>query len=353
MMINNMFDVITIGSATLDVFLRCSHLHANIHLSEGEGERKEICLPYGGKTEVEDVLFEVGGGATNAAVTFARMGLSVAPVAKIGQDFAAAKVIDELTKEKVNTTLLVQAPDGQTDFATILWAPNFGTTILVYRGKNGLQLENLPPQMPQAKWSYVSSTDGNIDLIPRIMNHACPPSADASGDCRRESRIMIAWNPGRKELEQKEKLLSILPNVDLLMLNKMELCELLNLAEMETQQLLTQAATLPCKSLIITDGHNGSYYCNNNLRLGGQGKWLHAESFQIERLETTGAGDAFGSAFIAGKVKGLNDTDCLKMGSANAASVVTQPGAKKGILSWEQMQNWLGKELKIEEINLS
>ena len=88
-----MFDIITIGSATLDVFLKCNHLHINTHLSEESGESKEMCLPFGKKIEVDDALFDVGGGGTNAAVTLARQNLNVAVIAKIGKDFAGEKVL--------------------------------------------------------------------------------------------------------------------------------------------------------------------------------------------------------------------------------------------------------------------
>lgn len=322
-----MFDVITIGSATLDVFLRCAHMHINTHLSEDSGENKEMCLPFGRKMEVDDALFDIGGGGTNAGVTFARQGLNVAAIAKIGKDFAGEKVLHELANEKVNTSFLIQDPNSGTDFATILWAPNFGTTILVYRGKNGLEISNLPAQLPQTKWAYISSTDGNIDLIPNIKYQM--------------SNIFISWNPGKKELEQKEKVIAALPQIDLLLLNRTELTELLGeQQETDIKQLLVKAAALQCKSLIVTDGHNGSYYFNG-------GKWLHANAFVVERLETTGAGDAFGSAFVTGKIKGLSDIDCLKMASANAASVVTHPGAKKGILSADEVTVWLQKPLDI------
>ncbi len=328
----NMFDIITIGSATLDVFLKCNHLHINTHLSEESGESKEMCLPFGKKIEVDDALFDVGGGGTNAAVTLARQNLNVAVIAKIGKDFAGEKVLRELANDKVNTSLLVQDPESGTDFSTILWAPNFGTTILVYRGKSRLETTEIPFDKIQSKWAYISSTEGNLNIIAEIRKLI--------------TDIRIAWNPGRKELMQKEKLLATLPNVELLILNRSELTELLGEQQgVDVNSLLSKSTILQCKSLIVTDGHLGSYYFSKD-------KWLHASAFQVERVETTGAGDAFGSAFVAGKIKGLNDKECLKISAANAASVVTYVGAKRGILKEEQLQNWMIKELVVEELPL-
>lgn len=49
-------------------------------------------------------------------------------------------------------------------------------------------------------------------------------------------------------------------------------------------------------------------------------------------MNTTGAGDAFGSAFVATLAKGLYLDDALRAGLLNALGVVTHMGAKAGIL---------------------
>ena len=63
-----MFDVITFGSATRDVFLRSKAME--LHKEHGI---KEACFPFGAKIDVEDITLETGGGATNNAVTFSRL----------------------------------------------------------------------------------------------------------------------------------------------------------------------------------------------------------------------------------------------------------------------------------------
>lgn len=75
------YDVITIGSATYDVFLTSGGIHTtNTELGRSE------CVAYGAKVEVEDLFFGIGGGAVNTAATFSSLQLTVAPVARIGDD---------------------------------------------------------------------------------------------------------------------------------------------------------------------------------------------------------------------------------------------------------------------------
>ena len=53
---------------------------------------------------------------------------------------------------------------------------------------------------------------------------------------------------------------------------------------------------------------------------------------KIQPVDETGAGDAFGSGFIVGLIKGSSLTGSFNLAMANGASVVKFLGAKKGLL---------------------
>ena len=73
-------DVISFGSGTLDVFIQSPELKLlkTNHVFTGEA----IIAPYGAKTEVSELLVQSGGGGTNTAVGFARLGLKAGVVAR-------------------------------------------------------------------------------------------------------------------------------------------------------------------------------------------------------------------------------------------------------------------------------
>jgi sugar/nucleoside kinase (ribokinase family) len=78
------------------------------------------------------------------------------------------------------------------------------------------------------------------------------------------------------------------------------------------------------------------------------GKLYQAGSYQkVKVVDRTGAGDAFGSGFVAALAKGLPIEDALTLGSANATSVVAQIGAKTGILKTPRV-----KRMKLKVSNL-
>lgn len=326
-----MYDVITIGSATLDVFLHCESLD----ILEKEGV-KEIAFPYGSKINVLHSLFETGGGGTNTATTFARQGLTVAVLSKIGHDFPGEKVLQKLKEEHIDTQYLTQSDTDTTSFATIVWAPYKGSVIFIDRGKATLDSSDIKGGLT-SRWFYISSLKGNFDVIKKVQQVS---------SANKDLPSLVSWNPGQQELVHQDKVLEVLPAIELLILNKRELSQLLKEdAEIDILSLLRKAHTLPCRKKLLTDGHNGSYFYNGST-------WVHAGIYTADRKEATGAGDAFGSAFVAGIIKGLSEHECLKMASANAASVVQSPSAKNGILNAHQIKDWITHDLPISPISL-
>jgi ribokinase len=323
-----MFDVINFGTATLDVFLRSKGLE----LEKSDGA-KEICVRYGAKIPVDELEFETGGGGGNAAVTFARQGLKVALLAKIADDFPGKKVKEDLEREGVQTQFLVIEKGGTTDYGTILWAPDGGRTILIYRGKTRLEVTEVPWKRLSTNWFYVTSIEGRIEVVEGISG--LPGK--------------IAWNPGGEELRQKARVLAALPKIEVFDLNKEEMLELLGGSESwSSEKLLRKASQLPSHYTVITDDLRGAF-----LHQKGKSFWWRSGIFKDSpRVEATGAGDAFGSGLVAGLIKGFSLPDCLKLATANAASVVSFVGAKKGILRSEEVGSWLKREILIERVNL-
>jgi sugar/nucleoside kinase (ribokinase family) len=66
-------------------------------------------------------------------------------------------------------------------------------------------------------------------------------------------------------------------------------------------------------------------------------------------VDDTGAGDAFGSGFVYGRIKGWSLADSLKAGAANGASEVMKIGVKEGLLSESELDKWMKKELRLVE----
>ena len=74
-----MFDVITIGSATMDVFVESDDANI-VSVCRKDKKTEFMSYPYGAKLEITDFDSQVGGGGINTAVNFANLGLKTSAI---------------------------------------------------------------------------------------------------------------------------------------------------------------------------------------------------------------------------------------------------------------------------------
>ncbi len=307
-----MCDIITIGAATRDVFVRAKALEIHPQ-SHGLGE---ACFPLGAKLNVEELIFETGGGATNTAVAFKRFGMAASTIARVGHDEGGHAIKEALIREDVETLYLSTNQTERTGYSIILLSHTGERTILVYRGASGSLVASLIPWgvLSKAPWIYVSSLGGNLTLASRIITTA------------QKGKVRIGWNPGGGELRAGlKKLTPLMKQVEVLILNEEEILQLFprGTSLKRAVQLLRE---LPKHSLVVTRAREGAWVAT------------HTHLYQADALgkgkevNTTGAGDAFASGYIAGLWKWNDVSAALRLGIMNSGNVVMHMGAKNGIL---------------------
>ncbi|MBL7078192.1 carbohydrate kinase family protein [Candidatus Shapirobacteria bacterium] len=310
---SNTFDAITFGSATIDVFL------------ESPQFGKKLELAYDSKIEVEQKLVSCGGGSTNVAAGLSRLGLKTAAVARLGQDQFAPLVKEELIKERVEVRLLCIKPGDKTDSSTILVNSSGQKVILVSRGPTRLEAQDINWSQLSAKQFHIASLEGNLKLASKLINYA------------NNHDIKVSWNPGSRELAQKNKLITLLNKIDILILNQEEIEKLTGL-KMTNPFFWPEIYKLPVPLLTITQGQKGCF-----LAFPEQKQKTHLKAIKTKVIETTGAGDAFCAGLIAGLFYQETAQEAALWGLANGASVVAQYGAKAGLLTRGGIKKWLKK----------
>ncbi len=307
------YDVVTIGAATRDVFVKSRHFDKIKSTAAPDGF--EACLPMGAKIELDEIAFETGGGATNAATTFARFGFKTGCIARIGHDVGGKEIEDLLKREGIDKNLVQYDPKLSTGYSIILLAGAGHRAILTSRGAaRKIAEKEIPWEKIKTHWIYVTSLGGNEKLLKDIFSFA------------KKHLVKIAWNPGGAELEMgMKKLLPYLMQSDVLIMNKEEAGLLSGLPSRHVDGLLKKIGALPRTALVITDGEHGAY-------LTARGAVWHAAVMPGKAINTTGAGDAFGSAFTSGLMREGDLDAALKMAALNSHGVVTHMGATAGIL---------------------
>jgi ribokinase len=300
----NMYDVITIGSATVDIFMKSD----DFHLQKAE-KGVLLCEEYGGKIDIQDFFLQSGGNGTNSAVGFARMGFKTATVIEIGKDLFGQFIYDELRKENVDTNYIVSEQNEQTAVSTVLISGEGGRSILTHRGAASmLEARDVPWDLLQnTRWIHLGNVSANTELIFQLFDHV------------RSSLVGFSWNPGKKELQliAEGKIQAQHIPCDILLMNKEEWALL-----EKVQSVLLESVD----QIIITDGKNG-----------GHVYMKHHYDYQykvtpVTTVQETGAGDAFSVGYITAHILGKDVEESCVWGVKNSASVIEKMGAKTGLM---------------------
>lgn len=311
------FDCITIGGATRDIIFRTDD-----HCIELENKKRcFMCFEYGRKIIPQETHFTFGGGALNSAVSMSRLGLSVAPIVNIGSHESSHSLMNRMKDEKINTSLVVRS-NKRGDYRGIsVFIVDKGKdhTALLHRGTNDKLAISNWSFLKRTKWLYVTSLSGKADLI--LKNLA--KKIEKTG-------VKLAWNPGSVQLKKGYKgLKRILALTKVLLLNKQEANDLVCSKEDKVQcsigPLIDEIKSWGPEIVVITDGADGA-------QVAFDGEVVKVKACKSKEVDTTGAGDAFGSTFVAGLIMGHHPEEALKMASINAASVVAGYGAQEGLL---------------------
>lgn len=329
------YDVITLGSATLDVF--CNTDAELVTIQDSKSKRELIAYPVGSKILIKDLKFLVGGGGTNTAVSFSRLGLDVAYLGTLGDDDNSGTVMDLLCDE--NIEFIGNCKKGMmTGYSVILDSVEDDRTILTFKGSNdSFRFSDFNKKKINSEWLYMCAMTGSaFDELEKAARFA------------KERRIKVAFNPSSYIAKLGIAKLKMLKYVDALIINKEELNMILGKeesSEVTTEKLKAISSHGP-SIIVITDGPGeiNAYDRKHHYRLM-PGK--------VKVVETTGAGDAFASAFITGLIWKKSIEESLIIGLINSQSIVTHFGAKTGLLSRKEMLRKLkGCKLKVRKTSV-
>jgi sugar/nucleoside kinase (ribokinase family) len=313
-------DLLSIGSALEDIFVRSDRVTIVDNYDAETGQ--VLMLPLGAKLEAQLIQHEIGGGGANTSVFFSRLGIRTGLIARLGKDRAAAVIAEALDNEGVVTDYLIADAEHSSGKSVLIMAPNGNRTVLAQRGAGGLfQPEEIREDVvSQAKWIYLSSIGGDRQTLLKIfaLSHI--------------HQVKIAWNPGMKELELgAHVLVPMLQQTAVLILNREEAAFLTKLPHQSSEALLNRLISmLGTGIVVITDGARGAVAYD-----GRQIETLPGHAVSV--VDATGAGDAFGSGFVAAHYLGSGMDQALSFALHNAESVIGQVGAQAGLLRREDL----------------
>ncbi len=312
-----MYDIVTFGSAAWDVFMRSRSIKAV--KSKKFISSKGICFNLGSKIDISEIYSYSGGGGTNTAATFSLQGFKTRFCGMVADDLAGKQVVEDLKGYNIDTSLVFKTKDKPTNYSVILkTSRGKDRTILVFRGASELLTKRDInwKKLSSCKWFYLSPLSGKLALLTKEIVFFA-----------KKKGIKVAFNPGNSQLSlPKKELNSILKKVDILFLNQEEASMLTSLPYNKEKDIFKKIDDLCPGIAVMTKGPEGVVVADGK-------NIFSAPGVKENIIDNTGAGDAFGSGFVAEYIRSGGEIEkSIQFGLNNSISCIGRWGAKGGLL---------------------
>lgn len=317
-------EVLSIGDVVIDAFIKLFDDRAQTYENE---QGKWLAMPFGTKIPFDDAtVIPAVGNASNAAVSFARLGIHSGLISNVGKDTHGREVIDALEDQRVDSRFVRINNGKKTNYHYVLWYKEERTILIKHEEYNYQWPRFTPADIP--KWIYFSS----------ISKNALEKYHDMVVDWLNENpEVKLAFQPGTFQLEAgAERLKELYARTEVLVVNREEAVTVSGGNYDDVHGLLNSLHGLGPKIVVITDGPSGAYASDGQDRFR-----MPPYPDPKPPYERTGAGDAFASTFVASIIKGNTIEGALQWAPINSMNVVQHTGAQEGLLTEPQLEELL------------
>ncbi len=338
-----------VGSAVVDTIVLVADRNVE-RMTMHNATSSFLLLEQGIKIDTESITSHIGGGAVNAGVAMARLGIDVTVLIKIGNDDSGEKVVACLAAEKVKQTHVLRTDEMPTGTSVMISSHDRNATIFTQRGTNTLLQPGdvEPDKFTGFDLVYVTNlSNKSADCFPLIV------------DAGHGQGAFVAVNPGIRQLTSRASpFLDSLTKIDLLAINRVEAESLVPALiaradddlstplrhpqskdeprlirrglsfggfDMELSEFFVEIRKTGVGRVLVTDGTEGAYLADD------QGIH-HCPSVKIEPKGTAGAGDAFISTLSGYVAMGETAGQALRAAATNAAGVVSEIDTQSGLM---------------------
>jgi len=302
MNVNN-FDVVGFGSATIDYICLIDDI-AN----------------YNQATIISDVKFFGGGCVPTALVALQRLGGKSAFISLLEDDWIGKEIIKGLEKESIYCGGIKLTKNVSSPFSFIQVNRKFGKRAIAYYPGSSRLIKFDQSAEELIRKAKIILIDG---LIPIEDIKAAKFAHENGIKVMLDADIIL---DGTKKL---------LPYIDYLITSKAFLFEYSGKEEIDFSLKKIYRNIKP-EILVTTLGRKGSIAVIDN-------EIVYIDSFDVNVLDTTGAGDVYHGAFLFGIIKGWSVRDIMIFSSAVSAIKCNSYGGRKGIPDYKTTIDFLNK----------
>jgi ribokinase len=268
-----------------------------------------------------------GGKGNNQAIAAARAEANVSMIGRVGNDSFGENLLATLSREKVDVSGMVVDSQAATGIAHITVDEHGDNYIVIAQQSNA----NLCSSDVERCAQLIADCDVLLMQLEVPFEPLCTAAALA-----RKSGATVVLNPAPapsgKSLPE-----ALLQHVDVIIPNQPEAFQLSGI-DASTLEGAEKAAEyfskLGIKTSIITLGESGALVFEDGLS-------EHVQSFKVDSIDSTAAGDAFCGAFAASLARGKQLLSAVRTGCAAGALATTRLGAEPSLPTQAAIQRLL------------
>lgn len=313
-------DVLCLGTLTIDIFLK-------------KGGR--LPMSFGDVTLLEAAELHPGGTACNAALDFAKLGLSVGVVTHLGDDAAGDLVVNRLSHAGVQLRGVTRDRAVNTTATFYTTEPDGTLAYLYYPGASEtFAADDVDLQLiAGAKFLHV----GGTFLMPALDG----PATARILEVAQAAGVKTSLDPTPNVTPDSLEIIApSLPHLDFFFPNLVQ-------AQVISGQKDPGAAAAffleqGVGTVSIKLDRHGSYVTD------GQRTFL-VPPYRVVEVETTGAGDAYAAGFITGIWSGWDLEKAAYFANAVGAMCVRAAGAQAGVGSINETLQFMREQGRLTE----
>ncbi len=262
-------------------------------------------------THITSIETQGGGAAATALVAASRLGMKTRLIGVIGKDRVSEEIVSHLKDDGVDCSKLIPRDDAFGLQSFVMVDPSSGSRTKFPQRDTNPDIEWTKDLEKAIKEARVIHLDGT--------NHA---NAMAAARIAKKWGVPVSLD-GASLKEPNEINLELMELADILIMNYRYPVRVTGISDYD-KALLEIASRGTAKIVIGTQGAKG---CKAVI----DGRIEYFPAYPVKAVDTTGAGDVFHGAFLAGWLCGMDLRENIRFASATAAIKCTKPGGRAGI----------------------
>jgi sulfofructose kinase len=272
------------------------------------------------KHEAIEMLEQAGGPVATALVALRRLGVPACFYGVVGSDEAGEHIVRSLDAEGVEARVVRR--EGMSQTAYIIVERGSGRRTIIWRRPGGVPLRSGELDDGFLDGAAFLHLDG---LMPEVSLYAARAA--------RERGVPVMLDAGR----MREGMRELAGLSDYVVASERFAHEVgIGDALEDPAAFKDRARGMFIAVFTVTMGARGS------MTLAGN-EAIHQRAFDVQTVDTTGAGDVFHGGYIYGVLQGWDIRRTLRFASALAAMKCTKPGGRTGIPAFEEVERFLSE----------